>query len=182
MRRLWVAVLCTLTVAVGCSSAARKRLEAFFFEIPGAVASAPRVSGVETATSAPLPLPVVELAPARFRSVHQPYAQRDCRSCHDAGNKMSVRADLADQCRSCHSRYYSEEVGHAPVSQGECAVCHVPHRSVRVALLGMPVFESCVECHDEPEDLSPDAHSGSGVENCTSCHNPHFGTGALLKR
>ena len=181
MRRFWVTVLCTFVVAVGCSSAARQRLKVFFFEIPVAESSTPQVSDATATTLASLPLPVVELPPSRFRSLHQPYVERNCRSCHDAANRMSVRADLADQCRSCHTRYYSEHVGHEPVSQGECAACHEPHRSVHPALLRLSVFETCVDCHEEPEDLSPDAHSGENVENCTACHDAHFGTGVLLK-
>ncbi|MCH7883719.1 MAG: hypothetical protein IIC01_00590 [Planctomycetes bacterium] len=94
---------------------------------------------------------------------------------------MQVRTDLLDQCGQCHARYFGEEVGHAPVAAGQCAICHQPHRSDQPALLRMSILETCVECHDEPEDLSPAAHSGKSAENCTSCHDAHFGTGLLLK-
>ena len=38
-----------------------------------------------------------------------------------------------------------------------------------------------MKCHDEPEDLTEEAHGVPGVENCTSCHDPHFGSAPFLK-
>ncbi len=180
MGRLVCALSLGLVVGLGCSQNVRDRLTRFFFDVPEssearalARAESPQPSG-----DAP---PTLALPGPRFRSNHQPYLERQCDRCHDAENRMEVRADLLDQCRVCHARYYSDEVGHAPVAAEDCATCHVPHQSAHPALLLQPIFDTCVDCHDEPIGLSPDAHGGDGVENCTTCHDPHFGDSPLLK-
>ncbi len=165
-------------LALGCSQAARESLERFFFEVPEA-AETPALSRASSPSKAEPPR--LALPKPRFVSFHPPFVQRQCHSCHDAKQRMQVRTDLLHQCRLCHTRYFGDQIGHAPVAQGECAVCHEPHRSGQPDLLRMLVFDTCVDCHDEPEDLSPDAHGGENVESCTACHDPHFGVGKLLK-
>lgn len=150
----------------------------FFFEIPessGASESTSMVVGVRSE------VPKLVLPPSKFASHHPPYVRRECKNCHDADSRMQVRDDFLDQCRGCHERYFSDEVGHSPVAEGECITCHNPHRSVERSLLNMPVFDTCVDCHDEPEDLSESAHAGDNVENCIACHDPHFGIAPFLK-
>jgi predicted CXXCH cytochrome family protein len=99
---------------------------------------------------------------------------------------MQVREDMLDSCRECHPRYFSDAVRHDPVSSGDCDTCHQPHRSELLHLLRQPVYNTCVDCHDEPEDLSEEAHGGDilesgAVKNCTVCHDPHFGAEKLLR-
>jgi cytochrome c553 len=55
------------------------------------------------------------------------------------------------------------------------------HHTDQRFLLTMSTLDLCVDCHDEPEDLSERAHTVSEVERCTACHDPHFGSNALLK-
>ena len=94
---------------------------------------------------------------------------------------MQPRDNLTDACSVCHPRYFSPEVGHAPATDGECIECHEMHRSEHPALLKMPLYDMCIECHEEAEDLSQPAHQGEQAQRCTVCHDPHFGEGMLLK-
>jgi predicted CXXCH cytochrome family protein len=177
-RQLGLAILLAAAVSVGCSSAARERLKAWFFEIPPDIQpQALADNSADTASE----LPALPLPESKYVSLHPPYVTRDCQSCHDSAQRMAVRTDLADSCRVCHARYFGPEVGHAPVSQGQCGECHDMHRSPHSALLKRPMLLTCVECHDEPADLSEAAHSGPKVDQCTSCHDPHFGSGMLLR-
>lgn len=177
-RQFGPVVLLSVVISVGCSSAARERLRAFFFEIPPEPPA--QVVAEKPADSLSEP-PALSLPESNYVSLHPPYVARQCQSCHDIAQRMQVRKDLADACRNCHVRYFEPEVGHAPVSQGQCVECHEMHRSAQPHLLKRPLLQTCLECHDEPADLSEAAHTGPTVEQCTSCHDPHFGSGALLR-
>ena len=177
-RQLGPALLLAVAVSVSCSSSARERLKAFFFEIP----PEPQTQGAADKPLDPTPEPsALSLPESKYVSLHPPYVARQCQSCHDVAQRMQVRKDLADSCRGCHARYFGPEVGHAPVAQGQCAECHDMHRSEQLHLLKKSVLKTCVECHDEPAELSKDAHGGPKVDQCTSCHDPHFRSGALLR-
>ena len=180
---LAVALFC---VIFGCSQRTRDRVMHFFFEIPGENAAsdvASQSDSLTESTVSQIDVPVTFSAPGiKFASRHRPVIERQCRSCHDAGDRMQVNTDLMmASCSTCHPRYFSDEVGHGPVANGDCMDCHRPHRSEQPALLILPVFDTCIECHDEPEDLSQTAHSGADVEDCLKCHDPHFGEGMLLR-
>ncbi|MFQ5501477.1 MAG: cytochrome c3 family protein [Phycisphaerae bacterium] len=169
-----------LLLLLGCSQAAREKVKHFFFEIPDKSASAEDGTGTTRVSYEP---PTLSLPQTRFASAHPPFIQRKCARCHDADKRMNPRDDLLVACRTCHTRYFGPDVGHAPVVDGQCIACHEMHRSPLRSLLKQPVFDTCINCHDEPEDLSEEAHGGdaAAVENCVTCHNPHFGTGFLLK-
>lgn len=172
--------LCS-AVMLGCSVAARQKLKHFFFEVPPEQ-SATQGAANRGPTTAPA-LPTLQLPPPRYLAVHRPFAQQQCAECHDSAGRTEkrVRLDFLTACQDCHGRYFGDEVGHSPVADGQCIVCHEMHRSLQPRLLKQPVFDTCVDCHDEPEDLSEEAHGGDNVENCIRCHDPHFGTGSLLK-
>jgi predicted CXXCH cytochrome family protein len=170
-RMVWMILPVLGIAALGCSQAARDRMMHFFFEIPPAetpTAGQAADQGESVAKPEKLQLP-----PSQFQSVHSPFAQRACLKCHDQQRRMLVREDARKQCEACHPRYFSDEVKHDAVSGGACADCHLPHRSVQLHLLKMPVYETCIECHDE-DDVSG-AHEDQDIKNCSTCHDAHFG-------
>lgn len=178
MPRTTLFVSLCLLVGIGCSYTARDRLRHFFFEVPVDSAGPHAVARSDAPPPAP---PTLVVPPSKFRSVHPPYLERRCDECHKADRQMQVRTDMLSACQTCHARYFGDDVGHAPVGQGECLTCHDMHRSAQPRLLVMATFDLCIECHDEPEDLSEKAHSGNDVENCTRCHDAHFGKSPLLR-
>ncbi len=179
MRKLICGLAFCGVVALGCSPSARERFKGWFFEIPE---KGEPVQVADEFTPAPTyEPPMVVLPGPKYASIHLPVVRRQCLSCHDASAQMAAREDTAKTCGECHRRFFTEEVGHGPASDGECAQCHTAHHSENPFLLKMPAYDLCIECHDEPAELSEEAHSGPNAKDCTTCHDPHFGTGMFLK-
>lgn len=173
---LYVVAVVTMAATLACTAGRRERLLHFFFEVPPADATAQAADPAGTDGEPP----VMTVAQPATRSVHPPVAERNCVACHDAGQTMHVRTDYLDDCKSCHGRFFTEEVRHEPVQKQQCDKCHVPHRSDEPFLLYRQLFDVCMRCHDEPEELSQEHHSREDVVKCTMCHDPHFGEGQFM--
>ena len=172
----WLMVILGSALLAGCSQTALDKAKRFFFDVPdqSPPATAGEASGSEEQPELVLPKP-------QYASVHQPVVERRCRSCHDASGQMKVPEDLTEACRGCHARFFGDRVEHGPVADGECRGCHTLHRSKHPHLLTMPAGETCVECHDDADELSEEAHGQPQAEHCTRCHDPHFGASPFLK-
>ena len=176
MRKLVCAtVVIGITLLMGCSGAAREHLKHWLFEVPE-----PSANAADKAAAPQDRLLGASPSEPVYASTHAPYTTRECTACHDRSRSMEVPDDLTEWCRICHPRFFSSEVGHSPVEEGECAECHEAHRAEKRRLLKQSVYDTCIECHEEDE-LSEEAHEVDNVEDCTACHDAHFGTGALLR-
>lgn len=185
MRYAMYSLLIGTLIVAGCSLDARNRFKHWFFEIPDETTGTTmdHTAGDASQRSEILAFRPTERSsiPHRFTSMHPPFLQRSCQECHDSSNRMVVADKMLVSCKRCHSGYFREGPGHFPATEGQCTECHDMHRSRQPALLNQPVYELCIECHDEAEDLSEPAHQVAYVERCTECHDPHFGESPLLK-
>jgi predicted CXXCH cytochrome family protein len=101
---------------------------------------------------------------------HKPYATGDCINCHGA------HIGLAEKLKSGYI--------HTPVKQ-KCTACHLPHASLKPALLPESRTELCYLCHSNirPEFQKNSYHPvGNGLLECDGCHDPHVGAGPNLVR
>jgi len=110
-------------------------------------------------------------------SIHPPFEEGSCLSCHDPHATEAprlLRAAQRELCGECHGDLADTAFPHGPVSAGECTACHEPHRSAQSALVRAPLEELCGGCHTaiagelHESDVHPALEAG-----CTTCHQPH---------
>lgn len=97
-------------------------------------------------------------------------------SCVQNGKKIE-RAP-ARTCLDCHpemGKKFRQGYVHAPVKQGRCDQCHLPHGLIGGLFLREKEPGLCLSCHRQ---LKPPAESGSvhrpvADGTCTACHDPH---------
>jgi predicted CXXCH cytochrome family protein len=160
----------------GCSQAALNRAKHFFFEVPDET-PAQAVAGQPPAAQEQ---PELVLPEPRYVSVHHPVLQRRCSDCHKTTGLMQVRDDFNEICKGCHPQYFSDDIEHGPIADGDCQSCHTMHRSKHKDLLIAPARVLCLDCHDPADELSEDAHGGPEADFCTRCHDSHFGAAPYL--
>jgi predicted CXXCH cytochrome family protein len=137
---------------------------------------------------------------------HGPFASGQCYQCHEIsstvgfrrfGEKAGVRVrtiqqipgrlvtPLEELCIECHTSKslttaYSRGLWtHGPVANGDCTVCHNPHRSFfQYMLLKEKSTELCAECHAGGYLMQIEEHKKD--KECITCHNPHVGKDRFL--
>jgi predicted CXXCH cytochrome family protein len=179
--RKWTAIVCIgIAIAAACSHPARERWKRFFFEVPDE--SAASTDTADTSADEPRPVQADTAPPeSKYASVHRPYSSGLCKNCHDTGAQMAAADDyMMAACQKCHPSFFTDEIEHGPVAEGDCTSCHLGHRSEYPALLTEAMPGVCTTCHDQ-EDLSEDAHEVDNVAQCARCHDPHFGESPYLK-
>lgn len=136
-----------------------------------------------------------------LQSSHNFYTSKNCEECHYAFSirtfgEIQPFKELEDvareskdfnreqpvhikSCESCHEKLSAPYAikhnlwRHAPISKGNCTVCHVPHQSKYPKLLKDTSDQLCVMCHSEGNITRSKSHKN--LKSCMTCHNPHLG-------
>ena len=127
-------------------------------------------------------------------SAHAAVREGRCGDCHDphfSANPTLLRKPQSELCPSCHAALVRSPgggpwaVGHKPVDERKCRLCHRSHTSTNAKLLKSPPPQSCRPCHGEFFA----AVEGGGVASlhkpvregaCAACHELHGGALARL--
>lgn len=195
-------IIIVLPVLSACSQQAKNQALAFFFT---GVPSVEETKKKEVSTEIPSSLIGNEIEQASFSAhsyftekkcslCHQPYLTRNFRESTKKGRTAIVFADdittdssdqpLKEVCVNCHenrSDTYAAKNNlwlHAPVSKGNCIVCHSPHQSNHSHLLRDTPEKVCLMCHST--GLMRHATGKQKTKNCIKCHNPHLGKNNFL--
>lgn len=116
-------------------------------------------------------------------SIHSPYQEKDCSSCHDQSSMGKFTELQPKLCYQCHEDFSSKyKVLHGPVGGGQCTTCHNPHVSENASLLKRTNQSLCFFCHDQKQVLALEPHKDIENTSCTECHNPHGGDDKFILR
>ena len=112
-------------------------------------------------------------------SLHPPFAEHACNSCHQQQSAEKFVASTKTQvCVACHSDIEQlaakAKVHHPALDAAECTDCHSPHASREDHLVKLPAGGECTACHaDKAPDSGEFAHGAIAFLGCRSCHEPH---------
>jgi len=107
-------------------------------------------------------------------SRHRPWAEKNCRGCHNFKAKNKLKRPLNKICFLCHKNFIQGTFVHGPVAVGACTACHNPHSTGNPSLLKRPLKTICFKCHKEKR-LAAQMHAkiiANGMY-CVDCHDPH---------
>jgi predicted CXXCH cytochrome family protein len=167
--------LALLALMVSCSS--RGLLTFFFDGVPvhdtskTATTQGKDFDEINRDVFRPVPLEI-----SKEYTVHYPYSEKECYSCHDEKSKSELIMPLPGLCYTCHDDYSKKfKSVHGPVSAGYCTVCHNPHMAKEKNLLIRTGQQICLNCHEIKSVMKNTEHKDIAGSECTLCHNPHGG-------
>jgi len=120
-------------------------------------------------------------------SSHSAVREGRCGSCHDphfSANPRLLRKSQSELCPSCHAALVHAPggepwvVGHKPVTEGDCRLCHRSHTATVSKLLDSPLPQLCRPCHagffaaTEGADIVS-LHEPVKEGACAVCHDLH---------
>lgn len=181
LHTFWGFVLMSVGMNLSCASkeSRQRTLSIFFDGVPKdeeGDEEDQKVTGAGQETQ-----PTVRQEVVRY-SFHDPYASRECESCHSSKQALVLIATKERLCATCHDgSMFEGHFVHGPVAAGQCGACHEPHKSRFPHLLKSEGSNVCVDCHDSTT-VELETHSQQVGEDCLACHSPHSSSLAALLR
>jgi predicted CXXCH cytochrome family protein len=173
-----IVIFLLLSLLVSCSPGRSTRVISFFFDGVPARDSSKTVKNSNSPSDS-LKTDVFRAVPIETDegfTVHYPYKEKDCFSCHDEKSKSELILPLPNLCYTCHDNFADKfKYVHGPVASGYCTNCHNPHKSKEKKLLIRTGQQLCLFCHDSGPLLKSETHKDIADTECTLCHNPHGG-------
>jgi predicted CXXCH cytochrome family protein len=113
--------------------------------------------------------------------VHQPVAEGDCASCHQAtgqahpgAGSMTLTEAEPGLCLQCHDNPAAGlAYPHSALAEG-CSGCHSPHQGGLPQLVLQPGGKLCLICHADVKQ-GRFIHGPVKADNCRMCHAVHGG-------
>lgn len=200
-RRRWrgwrgVAIILTLAAAplfyLGCSTpeARYRTLSMFFDGVPPPAgllvelpewARDPNRPGSNQAGATTQPVAAATQPKDFF--FHKPYADRNCKGCHDLEKgfqALQINANLCQKCHRDHIQLEPEDWVHGPTVLGQCNLCHLAHKSEFPGLAVAAQPELCLRCHGDSFLEENAFHAALPDKTCSNCHDPHAAGNRLL--
>jgi predicted CXXCH cytochrome family protein len=175
---LVVFIPAALTVLISCSPKLSNNLLTFFFD------GVPSIDSMKTESPSQIKnreyiqdtLLAVQVSGGSDYTIHYPYKEKDCFSCHDEKSKSELIMPQPGLCYTCHDDYSkNSKYVHGPVAAGYCTSCHNPHMSKEKKLLIRTGQQLCLDCHEAKSVFKSETHKHIADSECTLCHNPHRG-------
>jgi predicted CXXCH cytochrome family protein len=115
------------------------------------------------------------------QSVHSPFAERACATCHDDGASKLVAGGGRALCLACHADVESAVASaahpHAALDMAECSDCHSAHVSRNRKLQKGRRSEICFGCHEDVRaEQGEFQHGAIAILGCEACHEAHGGS------
>lgn len=105
---------------------------------------------------------------------HEPYAQRDCRACHeDARKGWPIGERINEVCGNCHGEIDDGPVLHSALPRRSCTGCHRPHGGPVEKMLRATAPDLCFRCHDASVFTGETIHPPVEEGDCGACHPSH---------
>jgi predicted CXXCH cytochrome family protein len=184
-RKISILIMVILLAIASCTTERHYRLLSFFFDgvpAPDTIITDTLHAGTLHSLTVASADSLNERADQAY-TVHYPYMENDCQSCHDKDSPGELVVQEPDLCYMCHDNFESSyKVIHGPVAGGYCTECHNPHQSRNRYMLKRNGQELCTWCHKFSEAPVNDMHTDLGDTDCLMCHNPHGGEDNYLIR
>lgn len=160
-----------------------KWLRTFFDGVPPATSpDSPAGQTADTPAAARVKTTRTPAAPAAApRIIHEPYAERECDTCHESKFSQRLGGTQLEVCFTCHDDLLAnKQVKHYPVEEGQCTDCHHPHHSPHKKLLVKTGAALCYDCHDDLTKGFKVVHEPVVEGDCLACHDSHASDNRFL--